>query len=334
MMEIEVCHVPYEPHGWLPPPPTAASWRALLALGVTGVRLQYNYDEPLWFRSAYLNALTGGMRVTGNFVANLTAGTTPSQIESGAFTFANMYADHLHRVSFGNEPGYVIGENGMAEYVQNFVAPFVRGVRRANPNAIIGGCDAESADTQQRFIFAANNNSPMANLCDFEMIHPYGDVGNLAYATSKVFADSREVSTVKRPWGISEIGHQEMDSAKQRAKDVTEASLAAGKSKDQAALDGALARLKPTDNEIMALMVWFHNTARDYPDCALYTFQFPEYWFAGTTRNGMTYNSFYTDAPVVSPAGRELATTIALAKALADGPVKVADGHRAAGRRG
>lgn len=234
MIEARVAFAPYEPHGWRPEPPTAKSWRFLKEqCNVTGVRMQYNADDPRWWLVALNSALLGGMEVHGNFVADITK--PPIEIESKAYAWMrNLVGLPMKSVSFGNEPGYSFGPDDIAnggvrdymrELVDNFWLPFIRGVRRANPDIIIGGPDAESAETLQRFV----------DLVDVDqwLVHPYGekeiaDDGELDYATMAGENGKLGFTSIVgkpytgrgwwRPLIISEIDHQQHKAARARGE--------------------------------------------------------------------------------------------------------------------
>lgn len=240
MIEARVAFAPYEPHGWRPEPPTVKSWRFLKdQCNVTGVRLQYLYSDARWWQDAFVAALDGGMEIHGNFCApddGLNA-ITPQQIEDRAFAWTATYGVHMKSASFGNEPGYSFGPDDIAkggardymrELVDNFWLPFTRGVRRANPNITIGGPDAESAETLQRFV----------DLVDVDewLVHPYGereiaDDGELDYATmagengkpgfisvSRMTLANEATDRRRRPLIISEIDHQQHKAARARGE--------------------------------------------------------------------------------------------------------------------
>lgn len=230
-IECRICYVPHEPHGWIPPAPTAKSYRFLKEqCNVTGVRLQYLYDAPQWWDTAFQAAIGGGLEVHGNFCIADTAKVDPLALEARARVWAMEYAHEMKSVSFGNEPGYAFGDDDIAkggtrdymrELVGNFWLPFIRGVRRANPDIIIGGPDAESADTLQRFV----------DLVDVDrwFIHPYGekeiaDDGGLDYATmagenGKLgFWEVISESGPYRQLIISEVDHQQHKAARARGE--------------------------------------------------------------------------------------------------------------------
>lgn len=227
-IQCRVAFVPYESVNFRPEPPTAASWRFLREnANVTGVRLQFR-DRRLW-SDAYRAVVDGGPAVHGNFcIDDPGSPDAPREIEELAFEWVRDYP--MASVSAYNEPGYAfgpddIGKGGtrdyMKELVDNFWLPFIRGVRRANPDITIGGPDAESADTLQRFV----------NLVDVDqwLVHPYGEPevsegDGLHFARmvghdgepgfNDVFNDRTRPKTLL----ISEIDHQQLPAAKARGE--------------------------------------------------------------------------------------------------------------------
>jgi|GEM_PF-2128705 len=311
-MEFEICYVPHEPHGWIPPAPTAASYRALLPIGITGVRLQYNFDDPRWWGAALREAVQGGMRITGNFVANL---TEPSHdIEENAFEWMEFYGPQMARVSFGNEPGYTVGHDGMRDYVMNYFVPFARGVRRANPAAVIGGCDAESQDTQQIFIEEANElllSDAGVDICDLEFVHSYGrPMGGGDYATREEFERVYRLGAKPlRDQYYSEIDIQNLPEAMQRMQDATAAALASGATPRQANDAGGAARGLATDSELQILLDWTRSTHTDFPNVKGIAYGDPAYFFTrvpnGTGSDTWSSWTYGKDGPVVSDFGRK-----------------------------
>ena len=331
-IEARVCFVPYHKQGINPPLPTAASWRFLKEnCNVTGVRLQYLYDDPTLWPDAFAAAYHGGMEVHGNFcVTDMSKSPTPTNIEDRAYGWMiDNLGWRMTSVSFGNEPGYTFGPDDvsgggsrdyMKEYVENFYLPFVRGVRRANPDIVIAGPDAESADILQRFV----------DLVDVDqwLVHPYGEPelsegDGLDYATmagkneKPGFLDVRKGSGPRPPLIISEISHEEHASAKAR---------------------GQFGRLIATDEEIDQLTA-FSARMRDEFHAPVITLLQPEYFF---TRVPVvlqwpppdppkdppdTWSTFAYGTPELSEAGKRLAAVFA--------PMKPAQGRPPGkGRRG
>lgn len=236
MIEARVAFAPYEPHGWRPEPPTAKSWRFLKErCNVTGVRLQYLADDPQWWEDAFDAVIAGGLEVHGNFCANDWARIAPGDVEEAAYVWMLDYGHGMVSASALNEVGYSFGPDDIAkggtrdymrEMADDFWLPFIRGVRRANPDIIIGGPDAESADTLQRFV----------DLVDVDQwfVHPYGekeiaDDGELDYATmagkngkpgftSVVEIREDDFIGSRRPIIISEIDHQQHKAARARGE--------------------------------------------------------------------------------------------------------------------
>lgn len=297
-MDFEICYAPYEPHGWRPPVPTAASYRALLAIGITGVRLQYNYDDPLWWPSALNAAIGGGMEVTGNFCTEDATEVTPTQIEERAAVWMREYGHEMKRVSFGNEPGYSFGDDDvskggthdyMREYVDQRFLPFLRGVRHAKHDAIIGGCDAESQETQRRFIEIADSIRSRFgfSLCDVEMVHPYGPpMGGADYATREEFEHTYLLGVEpRRPQYYSEIDCQQFKSA-----------IARGERRGQA-----------SEEELQVLLDWVRSTHEKFPRVQGVAFGNAEYFFtripSGTADDTWSTWTYGEQGPQLSPMG-------------------------------
>lgn len=189
--EARVAYVPHErAHLYQPPLPSVKSWRFLRDhCNVKGVRLQYLYDDPRWWHDAFIAAF-GLVEIHGNLCINdFGRFADPATFEANVYAWMRIYGSMMKSVSFGNEPGYAFPDDDISKggtvdhmklYVDNFWLPFIRGVRRANSDITIGGPDAESADTLQRFV----------DLVDVDQwnVHPYGekeiaDDGELDYAT-------------------------------------------------------------------------------------------------------------------------------------------------------
>jgi hypothetical protein len=237
------------------------------------------------------------------------------------------WGKQMTSVSFGNEPGYTFGDDDiskvgsrdyMQEYVDNFWLPFIRGVRRANPSITIGGPDAESADTLQRFV----------NLVDVNQwfVHPYGerevsDGEGLHYArmtgsnSEPGFVDisiSRFSVTddrARRPLIISEINHQEMGSAKKRRDDTIAECLAKGMTQAAAEDAGRTARSIATDEEVDRLTT-FSVRMRDELHAPVVTFESAEVFF---TRKPAPdpWSTFTHGTPEMSESGKRLAAVFA-----------------------
>jgi hypothetical protein len=124
--------------------------------------------------------------------------------------------------SFDNEPGTIAqkfeaenpGSDFMSDAFMPACAAFVRGIRRVSSDAIIGGCDADSVDIQNRYIARADALLPLV-VCDRRRVHPYGDVGGGRYATmagddeNEGFAQAVDT----RPLDVGEIDHQQLHGA-------------------------------------------------------------------------------------------------------------------------
>lgn len=179
-----VCLVPFEAafdHSWLQPKPTVKSWRALLELGITDIRLQFNVggDETsieapvsprpgVWdttrFKVFITPAFEAGMKINANYCigAPVPVHQDAAFHEQAAERFAREFGSMIDSYSFNNEPGAEAqkyeGDDGPTaerDYMRDVYAPmctaFARGIRRAFPNAWILGCDADSADIQRRY---------------------------------------------------------------------------------------------------------------------------------------------------------------------------------------
>lgn len=327
-IEARVCHVPYQPVSWRPEPPTVASWRFLKDhCNVTGVRLQYLYDDPRWWDAAIGAAIDGGMEIHAN-VCLADASKPVANFEFKIASWMLAYGSRLKSVSFGNEPGYALPDDDiskggtrdyMKEYVDNFWLSFIRGVRRANPNIIIGGPDAESADTLQRFV----------NLVDVDQwfVHNYGerevsegdglDFATMAGKNGKLgFNDVRVGMGVRnRPLIISEIDLQQLPSAKARGE----------------------FRGVATDDEIGRLTA-FSVRMRDEFHAPVITFGTAEYFYTRVPvvldwpppdpprDPPYTWSTWAHGTPELSEAGKRLAAVFA--------PVKPVLHGRPIGRRG
>lgn len=299
-IQARVCYVPYQQVFWRPEPPSAASWRFLKEhCNVTGVRLQYLYDDPRWWEDALNAAIEGSMEVHGNFCTTDWTKTTSEDIEEAVYVWVLDYGKWMKSVSAGNEPGYSFTETlGMQQYVDQFFSPFIRGVRAVNQTIPIGGPDAESADTLQSFV----------DLVDVDqwLVHPYGekeiaDDGELDYATmagehGKPGFESIEVTPKgnfwypRKPLIISEIDHQQHKAARARGE-----------------LRGIA-----TDEEI-DLLTAFSIRMRDQFHAPVVTFGTAEYFF---TRKPAPdpWSTWTHGTPTMSENGKRLAAVFALTK--------------------
>lgn len=359
MIRLGVCMIPFPAASWLQPQPTIASWLALRKLGVTDVRLQFDVSivspkpgewNTSLFRSFFAPARNADMRINGNYVT----GTEPVHHdaafhEQAARRMEEEFGIGFDSRSFGNEPGPLAqayeaehpGGDYMREvYFPRYVTPFTKGVRRARPNAWIGGCDADSFEIQERYLHLANNAdfAPVKDFvgrpCDEGWVHPYGDVGGGDYATLKRFVESHQSFGIGRgrPWGISEVDHQQFLSARLRERDVTAEWIAQRMSPHDAAEQGALARIRATDDEIGALIDYFNSVATNYPDCTRFVLGQADYFFERGKRpdNGLPCNSFFLPEPVVSVPGQRFAD--AIAKVNGPVPTQPKVRHRAGGK--
>lgn len=332
-----LAQVPFLPQQWLQPIPTAASYRAMRANRMDGLRLQFDvsiaspapgvWDTSLfrsWIEPAYLAA----MKINVNYVVGQQLPHMDAAFhEAAAYRLAREFGFMVESWSFGNEPGIPAkayeGDDGPTaerDYMRDIYMPacvaFVRGIRRAIPNAWIGGCDADSDDVQSRYLLFANlagvtdRFGPRTRVCDEESWHPYGEVGGGSYATLEAFKKVRS----NRPWGVDEVDHQQLASAKQRERDVIAELLARAGTQPPplaVALQGALARLRPTPDETMAIVEVLHKVRRDYPDCTRFVVNMPDHLFERVKVGGLEYCSFFTDNPIVSATGRAFAAEFA-----------------------
>ena len=227
-MRFGVCWQPRVWHGWLPPNPTLASWQAVQVAGITDLRL--TYDPALGaglFDADLRNAYTAGLRINVNMGAVWESGgapvaADPAIIEAQALDLATRYGAMIALYSFDNEPGAIAqkyeaanpGSDFMKDAYMPACAGFVRGIRRVAPNAVIGGCDADSVDIQDRYIALADALLPFV-ACDRRRVHPYGDVGGARYATMAGDSENEGFAqaTDPRPLDVGEIDHQQLQGA-------------------------------------------------------------------------------------------------------------------------
>jgi len=352
---VGLCQVPY-PQGASPQPfPTVASYRALRALGVDGLRLQFDLSiaAPLpdkWDRSLFRAWIEPAFEAGMNINANYCVGAGPQSYapvfhERAAFELAKEFGRMVKSWSFENEPGPKAqayegddGPTATRDYMRDVYMPmclaFVRGIRRAIPDAWIGGCDSDSATIQKRytdlidhmFSNAGAELHPLGPICDEEWIHNYGDVGGGHYARLRGEPDDPGFLDVRtsRPMGISEIDHQQFPSAIKRAVFAAASARARGESDSEAAIVGALARLRPAPEETMALVDLLRRVGREFRDCTRFMLGCPDYFFERGTISGtgLTCCSFYLAEPVVSDGGRAFAAAIAEINRPADPPKK------------
>lgn len=327
-----LAQVPFFPQTWLQPIPTAASYRAMRAIGMQGLRLQFDVSiaSPAlrtWntslFRSWITPASEAGMKINVNYCIGQTRLHMDAVFhESSAERLAREFGFMVESWSFGNEPGepaqaYESDDGPTAErdYMRDVYMPqcvaFVRGVRSWDRAALISGCDADSDAIQKRYTDLIG-----ALTCDEESVHPYGEVGGGDYATLERFKAVRS----HRPWGVSEIDHQQLGSALERRSDVMLDWLAKGATENTAVLQGQIARLRPTPAETMALVEVLRKVRRDYADCTRFVVNMPDHLFERVKVGGLEYCSFYTPTPVVSDGGRLFAAEFAAVNGPVDPP--------------
>lgn len=326
MIEARVAFAPYEPHGWRPEPPTAKSWRFLKEqCNVTGVRLQYLYDDPQWWEDAFGAVIAGGLQVHGNFCANDWTRITPGDVEEATYVWMLDYGHGMVSASALNEVGYSFGPDDIAkggtrdymrELVDDFWMPFIRGVRRANPDIIIGGPDAESWQTLQRFVDLVDVDQwlvhPYYEVSDGEGLHfasmaPHGeDLGFMA-----VRVDGRQRQIIP-----SEIDNQQLESARLRKRNIIAACLAEGMTQQTAEAYGRSAREHASDEEIDKLTA-FSIRMRDEFRAPVVTFGSATFFctWADVTPWIKPQQQWSTwthgPEPVMSDAGRRLAAVFA-----------------------
>ena len=296
-MRFGVCWQPRVWHGWLPPIPTLASWQAVQAAGITDLRLTYDPALPAGLFGADLrNAHAAGLRINVNMGAVWESGGAPIDpdpaiIEAQAFDLATRYGDMIALYSFDNEPGAIAqtyeAANPGSDFMQDAYMPactaFVRGIRRVAPDAIIGGCDADSVDIQSRYIELADALLPVV-VCDRRRVHPYGDVGGARYATmaGDDENDGFAQATDPRPLDVGEIDHQQ--------------------------LPGATGIARPSD--LQALLAFTRMIHAKYPTVGQIDYGTAEYFFTRLPASGIvpatTWSTWtFGPEPVVSDAGRQ-----------------------------
>jgi len=345
---IGLCQVPYPQGASAQPFPTVASYRALRALGVDGLRLQFDlsiaapfsdsWDTSL-FRAWITPSFEAGSDINVNFcIGRLLRHMTAEFIKQAAFKLAKEFGHMVKSWSFRNEPGADAqayeGDDGPTaerDYMRDVYMPmclaFVRGIRRAIPDAWIGGCDADSVDVQRRFVNAVDHPPFHADpWLREELIHPYGDVGGGHYARLRGEPDDPGFLDVRtsRPMGISEIDHQQLPSAKQREHDTVLRERLTSASNTEAAIRGALARLRPTPEETMVLVDLLRRVGHEFRDCTRFMVNMPDHFFEPGTipGTGLTCCSFYLAEQVVSDGGRAFAKAIAEINGPVDPPKK------------
>jgi hypothetical protein len=199
----------------------------LRAVGITDVRL--TYDPALGhglFDTDLRNAHGAGLRINVNMGAvwesdGKPVRPDPDVIESQAFDLATMYGDMIALFSFDNEPGFLAQKyeaaNPGSDFMKDAYMPacvgFASGIRRVLADAVIGGCDADSADVQKKYIELADELLPFV-VCDRRRVHPYGNVGGARYATMAGDDENEGFATDDaRPLDVGEIDHQQLEGA-------------------------------------------------------------------------------------------------------------------------
>lgn len=320
--EFGTCIVPHDVHGWLEPVPTIASWRALIAAGVTHVRVQYKVGRPDLFDLYAPAAIEAGMRITANVVDDvLTA--NPKQIAAETATLARKWGKNLWMASFGNEPGAVAqkyeeehGERSfMPFYFRTCLFPFVDSFRAVNPRLLIGGCDADSTDIQQSYMDAKDS---LGDAFNMHLIHPYwhlggGDYASMGGANGKPgFMDVIRADPRKRPYKVAECDAQNEPDAVAFYK-INPPGKAGS---------------KPyiiSEFGLRELLKFYKMILRDYPDCKgidggdvqswiFKRTQFPDEVDKETGKvvtEAVNYSTFYTATPELSDIGREFVAVFA-----------------------
>lgn len=298
-------------HPWLPPVPVLASWQALRSIGIHEVRLTYTQDTPeleAAFAIDYANILAAGLTV------NINAGPPwverggdvpqalwrcikpdPAAIEAWAFEMATKYPVRLY--TFDNEPGALAqayeAQNGgdfMVEAYMPACVVFVNGIRSVIPDALFGGCDADSVEIQARFVELWLKLLP--DVPFRRRVHPYGDgFADQRYSTMAGDGENEGYATLANnlPLDIGEIGV------------------------------GSYNYMQiPTDAEIAHLLSYLRFIDAKYPFVGQIDMGGPDDWF---TRYPVvlssppdprdSWSTFRTDKPVASDAGRALAAHIA-----------------------
>lgn len=324
MIRPGVCMVPFGAaafdHPWLQPKPTVTSWRALRSIGITDVRLQFNVGggmetaelvsrspgawNPALFRAFITPAFEAGMKINANYcIGQPVPKHQDIQFhEDSAFRLALEFGGMVSWWSFENEPGpkaqVYEGDDGPTaerDYMRDVYMPmclaFVRGIRRAIPDAWIGGCDADSADIQRRYTDLAvtdltrepQGGSQSIIICNEEADHPYAEVGGdpahgnpggQDYSSLEGMNGKPGFLTVRtnRPWGITEIDSKEPG----RLLDFTK-------------------RLFANPRGCARLYFLFEGSEGQFFEL----------------EPGGRYSSFYSPNPIVNDSGREYAAAIA-----------------------
>lgn len=327
--------VPFGPAGydplWLQPKPTIRSWQAARAIGLTELRLQFNVgigaDGPMtpvsplpgdWnpslFRVFIEPAFTAGVRINTNYVTGTPAAHHDLAFhEASGRRLAREFGQMVVAYSLGNEWGYDAQQwetqNPGRDYLEEVFGPqcvaFVRGVRSVNPDAWITGSDAESAETQMKYMRYADRIQDETGLVLFNEHggHPYGEVadGGLDYATieganGKIgFVDVVKADAHHRPLGFSEIDNQQFKSALLRLEK-----------------SGPAARAIASDDELRSLIEFTRKVAAR-GDITQLIYGSEGFFFERGARpdNGLPCNSFYLPQPKVSWAGELFAAEFA-----------------------
>lgn len=350
-MRWGICWKPRKQFSWIAPAPTLRSFQALRAIGITDVRMTYDPKLAELFAVDLKNATDAGLKVNANMGAvwrlpwELT--TSPpirpseQEVEAQAFDLATQFGHLVDSYSFDNEPGgnpwmaQDISRGGSVDFMRDVYMPacvgFVKGVRRVYPNAIIGGCDADSVDIQKRYIeqanFALGSEQQIGiDVCDRRRVHPYGELGNLRYATMAGDEENEGFSTLPdaRPLDVGEIDIQQLPSAILRGKQGGDRGIA-------------------TDDELHALLGFVRMIHEKYPDVGQIDFGTAEYFFTripiwtAPVKQTETWSTWThgDDGPVVSPIGYEFAALFTSINTYTDGGLRPAGGQtgRHPGRR-
>jgi hypothetical protein len=301
-MRFGVCWQPRVWRGWFPPNPTIASWQALRPIGITDLRLTYAPSDPTLtpalFAADLRNAHAAGLRINVNMGAvwespgGVPQIPDPATVESQAVNLATTYGNMIALYTFDNEPGALAqkyeGANPGSDFMRDAYMPacaaFVRGIRRVVPDAVIGGCDADSVDIQNKYIALADAQLPVV-ICDRRRVHPYGDVGGAGYATMAGNPENEGFAqaTDPRPLDVGEIDHQQ--------------------------LPGATSIARPSD--LQALLDFTQMIRTKYPAVGEIDYGTAEYFFTRVpTPPGISPSTWSTwtfgPAPIVSAAGLQL----------------------------